>query len=111
MKRVLIKLVSLPAAIFYSATAMVIAGRKGAGAWEFLSALVCYAAIALWLVADARRRGRRVAYDFDSVMFFFWPVGGPIYLFGVHGWRAVLPLAAFAALLGAACVISLALTR
>jgi uncharacterized protein involved in response to NO len=51
--------------------------------------------IALWIHADAVQRGRRVAYDFDSLFFFFWPFAAPIYLFRTRGWDAVASLGLF----------------
>ncbi len=57
-----------------------------------ISALAAYyllpAAIALWVVGDAQRRGRSTLYDFGSFVFVFWPVIAPIYLFETRGLRA-----------------------
>ena len=44
--------------------------------------------IALWAKKDAQERGRRMPYDFDSLVFIFWPVAAPVYLFRTRGWRA-----------------------
>jgi hypothetical protein len=47
------------------------------------------AIIALWLVADAQRRGRNAPYDLGSFFFFLRPVLAPIYFFRTRGWRAL----------------------
>ena len=64
-----------------------------------ISALAAYyllpAAIALWVVADAQRRGRSTLYDFGSFVFFFWPVIAPIYLFETRGLRAFSTIGLF----------------
>ena len=44
--------------------------------------------MALWVLADARQRRRSLPYDFDTFLFFAWPVIVPIYLFRTRGWRA-----------------------
>ena len=44
--------------------------------------------IALWVLADARSRGRSLHYDAGSFIMFAWPVLAPIYLFSTRGWRA-----------------------
>jgi len=49
-----------------------------------------------WVVADARKRGRRLCYDFDSFVFFVWPILIPVYLFQTRGVRAFLTLLCFA---------------
>lgn len=51
--------------------------------------------ISLWIQLDAHDEGRRVAYDFDSLTFFLWPVVAPIYLFRTRGAGAFVPLSAF----------------
>jgi len=55
-------------------------------------------AIATWVMADARKRGRKVCYDFDSFVYFAWPVVVPVYLFQTRGLRAFLTLLCFAGL-------------
>src|SRR5688572_16239471 len=52
--------------------------------------------IALWVVADARKRGRQLCYDYDSFAYFAWPILVPFYLFQTRGWRAFLTLLCFA---------------
>ena len=53
------------------------------------------ASIALWIQIDAHERGRRVAYDFDTLSFILWPIVAPVYLFRTRGVGAFGPLAAF----------------
>ena len=60
-----------------------------------LAGYVLSSSVALWIRADAIQRGRRVAYDFDSLFFFFWPFAAPIYLFRTRGWDAVGLLSLF----------------
>jgi hypothetical protein len=74
-------------------------------AWSVALSLV----IALWVLADARKRGQRLCYDYDSFVYFAWPVVVPAYLFQTRGWRALLTLLCFAgiwlvAIIGAAAV-------
>ena len=45
------------------------------------------ASIALWVYADAVRRGANVPYDFDSFVFFTWPITAPAYLLRSRGAR------------------------
>jgi hypothetical protein len=52
--------------------------------------------ISSWVVADARKRGRQLCYDYDSFVYFAWPVVVPIYLFQTRGARAFLTLLCFA---------------
>jgi hypothetical protein len=51
--------------------------------------------LAYWVVVDARRRQRTLCYDFDSFVFFGWPILVPIYLFQTRGIRALLTLLYF----------------
>jgi hypothetical protein len=60
--------------------------------------------VCAWVLADARERGRKVCYDFDSMLFFFWPVMAPIYLFQTRGWRGFVPMVVFLLIMGAAMV-------
>jgi hypothetical protein len=59
--------------------------------------------IALWVLADARRR-HPVPYDFGSVLYFTWPFLVPIYLFSTRSWRAFAPLGCFLLLYFAAAL-------
>jgi hypothetical protein len=53
-------------------------------AWQILLST----SIALWILADARQRGRPMPYDADSFLYFGWPVLAPVYFFKTRGWRA-----------------------
>ncbi len=52
--------------------------------------------MAAWVSADAQKRKRRLYYDYDSFVFFVWPILVPIYLFQTRGVRAFLTLLCFA---------------
>jgi hypothetical protein len=55
--------------------------------------------LALWVTADARKRGKQLFYDYDSFVFFAWPVIVPVYSWlspGVFGCD-LAALGAFAA--------------
>jgi len=75
-----------------------------------VSALAAYyllpAVIALWVVADAQRRGWNNLYDFGSFVFFFWPVMAPTYLFQTRGLRAFSIIGLFLAVFFAAIVFA-----
>src|SRR5688500_2288473 len=76
------------------------AWREGKAEWAAdysLALIVC-----AWVLADARERGRRLWYDYDSVLFFLWPVVAPIYLFQTRGVRAFIPLLIFIVILAVA---------
>lgn len=63
--------------------------------------------LASWVTADAHKRGRQLYYDYDSLVFFAWPVLVPIYLFQTRGLRAFLTLLCFASLWVLAALSSL----
>jgi hypothetical protein len=75
-----------------------------------ISALAAYyllpAAIGLWVVTDAQRRGRSTLYDFGSFVFFFWPLIAPIYLFETRGLRAFSTIGLFLAVFFAAILFA-----
>jgi len=52
--------------------------------------------VALWVMADARKRGRQLCYDYDSFVYFAWFIVVPVYLFQTRGARAFLTLLCFA---------------
>ena len=52
--------------------------------------------IASWVIADARKRGRGLCYDYDSFVFFVYPIIVPFYLFQTRGIRAFFTLLCFA---------------
>ncbi|MCX6899987.1 MAG: hypothetical protein NT105_14980 [Verrucomicrobia bacterium] len=49
-----------------------------------------------WVYADASLRQRSLCYDYDTFLFFAWPVLVPYYLFQTRGVRGFLPLLYFA---------------
>ena len=52
--------------------------------------------VSTWVEADARKRGRRLCYDYDSFVYFAWPIIVPVYLFQTRRLRAILTLLCFA---------------
>ncbi len=74
-------------------------GPDGAGMpkrAELASSVAFPLVVASWVMADARKRGRRPCYDFDSFVYFAWPIVVPVYLFQTRGARALLTLLCFA---------------
>src|SRR5258707_1381386 len=69
-----------------------------------LANILFFSSVALWVVADARRRRCPLAYDFGSFVFFAWWSVAPIYLLSTRGWRALIPFAYFVLLYLAASV-------
>jgi hypothetical protein len=65
---------------------------------EAASSVALPLVVAWWVTADARKRGRRLCYDYDSFIYFAWPVVVPVYLFQTRGVRAFLTLLCFAGL-------------
>ena len=66
---------------------------------EFFAGLAFALLLAIWVVADARRRQRPMGYGFPALVFLLWPIFAPIYLFQTRGARAFLSLFAFVAML------------
>jgi len=66
---------------------------------DYVSRAAFSLVMALWVIADARKRQRRLCYDYESFVFFFWPVVVPIYLFQTRGRRAFLTLSCFGGIL------------
>jgi hypothetical protein len=58
-----------------------------------LSLLIC-----AWVMGDARKNQNKTCYDFDSFLFFAWPIVAPIYLFQTRRWRGVIPIFCFVAI-------------
>ena len=62
--------------------------------------------MASWVMADARKRGRRLCHDYDAFVFFAWLVV-PLYLFQTRGARAFLTLLCFVGVCGVAALAAL----
>lgn len=82
----------LVAAVAADAVARFIAPEDAAGGAEFVGGYLLSWVIANWLLVDARKRGRRLCYDYDSFLFFAWPVIGLAYLVQTRRWRAALTI-------------------
>lgn len=73
---------------------------------DYVGAVLGPLVLVNWVCADASIRGQKFCYDFDSFLFFAWPVLGPLYLFRTRGWRALLTLLWFGLLLVSSALIS-----
>ena len=87
--------------LWFCAVAIALASAIGPGARmpkraELASSVALPLVVASWVMADARKRGRPLCYDFDSFVYFLWPVVVPVYLFQTRGTRAFLTLLCFA---------------
>jgi len=72
---------------------------------EFAERIALPVILASWVAVDARARHLSLCYDFDTFIFFAWPVVLPYYLFRTRGVRAFLTLLSFVGicLAAAAC--------
>ena len=57
-----------------------------------IASLLFVASVALWVVADARRCGWSLPYDYASFVFVFWPLFAIIYVISARGRRALVPV-------------------
>jgi len=78
-----------------AASAMSPEGRL-TGRADYVSGGALALIMAAWVSADAQKQQRRLCYDYDSFVFFAWPIVVPIYLFRTRGVRAFLTLLCFA---------------
>lgn len=69
---------------------------------ELVSGLTFALMAAMWVATDARRRQRAMGYGFPALVFLFWRVFAPIYLFQTRGARAWVSLLGFLAIAFAA---------
>ena len=67
--------------------------------------------LAFWVTTDARARHRVLCYDFDTFVYFGWPVVIPIYLFQTRGIGAFLTLLCFAGLWVFAWCVAIVVSR
>ena len=74
---------------------------------DYVSRLALSLILASWVIADARKRQRQLCYDYDSFVFFAWPVVVPVYLFRTRGLRAFLTLLCFAGIWLVAMLVAL----
>ena len=97
--------------MLYALTAGAIYETLGSpnGAPAIAAAVASYlfaTSIGLWVLADARRRGRALPYDYGAFVFFGWMVVVPLYLWWTRRWRGVIPLSLFAVLYALAVLLS-----
>jgi hypothetical protein len=102
---------SLPAVMFCCVAASGMyanfAWRDGiAGLAAMIARVLLSSSIALWILADARKRGRPMPYDAGSFLYFAWPVLAPVYLFKTRGWGAFAVLGWFGLLYFTAVIFS-----
>jgi hypothetical protein len=95
----------------YAAVYSMAAGTTSNGLFGTLSDYALALTVCAWVLADARERRRALCYDFDSMMFFFWPVMAPIYLIQTRGWRGLIPMLVFLLIMAAAMGGALILQR
>jgi hypothetical protein len=77
---------------------------------DFASRVALSLVISSWVVADAQKRRRGLCYDYDSFVYFAWPIVVPIYLFQTRGVRAFLTLLCFAGISLVAALVALAVS-
>ena len=77
---------------------------------ELASSVALPLVVASWVMADARKRGRRLCHDYDSFVYFAWPIVVPVYLFQTRGVRAFLTLLCFAGIYLIAVLASVMVT-
>lgn len=94
----------------YAAALGVAAGMSPEGelAWrvDAISRVTLPLIMAAWVGADAQKRKRRLCYDYDSFIYFAWPILVPVYLAQTRGKRAFLTLLCFAGIWLIAVVVS-----
>lgn len=61
-------------------------------AFETLSGALSSVLLAVWIAADARRRGVTPCYDFGFLCYLTLPIATPWYCFWSRGWRGVFTL-------------------
>jgi hypothetical protein len=97
--------------LWFCAVAIGVASAIGPGVQmpkraELASSVALPLVLASWVMADARKRGHRLCYDFDSFVYFAWPVVVPVYLFQTRGTRAFLTLLCFAGIWLVAAILA-----
>jgi hypothetical protein len=97
--------------IFFAAAASSFYALVGEphGPLKIISLLAAYLlawSIASWIQSDAMQRDGITVYDFDTLVFAFWPVAAPVYLFRTRGWGAIRPIGIFLLLLSGGMVLA-----
>jgi hypothetical protein len=86
--------------VFFFASGFAVGRWFSSGELEWHYRIVCAWILALlvtiWVVADAKRRQRKLRHGFPVFTFFLWPILFPIYLFRTRGIGALLSLLGFA---------------
>ena len=100
--------------VFCSLVAVMLYGAAGepSGGPAVAAVVATYlfpASIALWVYRDVARRGSHLAYDFDSLVFFTWPVAAPVYLLRTQGTRGCGVIILFVLVFVALTLVDLAL--
>lgn len=79
-------------------TTYLVAGSAPSATFELVAAVSWSLLLALWIVADARRRTGIPCFDFGFFCYVLLPVAVPWYCFWSRGWRGVLTLSAIVGL-------------
>lgn len=61
-------------------------------------------AITAWVMADVRKHRRDVPYDYETFVFFAWPLVVPVHLWRTRRWRALLTFVWFVLLLAVSMI-------
>lgn len=109
-KRVLVILMWLLMAVSSSISACCATDGVGKFAIADVASRIAFPLlIVAWVYADASSRQRRLCYDYDTFLFFAWPLLAPCYLFQTRGIRGFLTVLYFIGVclaglsVGAAC--------
>lgn len=80
-------------------------GAPASSKREMASRIVSGWLVAIWVMADARRRGHTMGYGLPALVFILWPIYAPIYLFETRGSRAFLSLVGFVGMMMVSCCL------
>lgn len=59
------------------------------GAWQYLYSLLMASLAAMWVVFDARHRGKPLVNIVQLMVMALWPIAVPVYLFSTRGVRGL----------------------
>ena len=117
-KRVLVILMWLLMAASSSIPACCAADGVGKLAIADVASRIAFSILVVaWVYADASSRQRRLCYDYDTFLFFAWPLLAPCYLFQTRGIRGFLTMLYFVGVclagvsVGVACEILIPASR